>query len=212
MHFIFEDFMKHFYFMIIASFFFHQFCLAETQPNIDPTFTLTQEQLKNKSTDESKNVAYFALLKFAKEKEQYYLKKYQITAANSPFNLQRFEESMKKKIYSVKSVNEINLFVLSDDISKRIAELFQPLALLKDYDSIMNSQIKTLEKDFADLKNEQTQILAEQKKITSTLNINSSDKTSSEGGLLALLKNNSIYINLSILVLQIILLVILLKK
>lgn len=201
--------MKNFYFLAILisiTIFSNPLCLADNQQSVDPVFSFAQEQLKNKSPEEAKNVVYFGLLKFAKEKEQFYLKKYQITQANSPFNMQRFEDSMKKKVYSVKSVSELNLYSLSEDISKRISELFQPLALLKDYDSVINSEMKSLEKDINELKSTQAQILAEQKKISSNLIPSAVDKNQSENGLLSSLKNNSIYINLSILVLQIILL------
>lgn len=187
--------------------FSNHLCLADNPPNTDPAFALTREQFINKSPEEAKNIVYFALLKFGKEKEQYYLKKYRITSANSPFNMQRFEESMKKKVYSAKSVNELNLFVLSEDISKRIAELFQPLALLKDYDSLLISETKALEKNFSELKSEIAQILVEQKKITSVLNTDTADNNP-----LSYLKNKALYINLSILGLQIILLFVTIKN
>lgn len=207
--------MKNFYFIAILisiSIFSNPLCLAENQQNIDPIFSFSREQLKNKSPEEAKNIVYFTLLKFAKEKEQFYLKKYQITKANSPFNMQRFEDVVKKKIYSVKSVNELSISNLSEDISKRITEVFHPLALLKEYDSTMNSEMKSLEKDFAEVKNVQNQILAEQKKILTTLNTPSADKNPSENSLLSILKNNTIYINLGILVLQIFLLGIAIKS
>jgi hypothetical protein len=201
--------MKNFYFIVIlisTTILSNSLCLADNEQNPDPNFSFSQEQLKNKSPEESKNIIYFALLKFAKEKEQFYLKKYQITKANSPFSMQRFEDVIKKKVYTVKSVSEINILTLSEDISKRIGEVFQPVAFIKDYDSIMNSEMKSLEKNFIEIKNVQNQILAEQKKITSTLNSSSPENNQSGNGLLFSLKNNTIYINLSILVLQIILL------